>query len=57
MTSIPIKPALAEFRELALRGNLVPVCAELIADAETPVWNPAIKSTPHSLEFLVPVPE
>lgn len=37
MTSIPITPALAEFRELALRGNLVPVCAELIADAETPV--------------------
>ncbi len=26
-------------------------------DAETPVWNSAIKSTPHSLEFLVPVPE
>jgi anthranilate synthase component 1 len=37
MTSTPIKPALAEFRELASRGNLVPVCTELIADAETPV--------------------
>jgi anthranilate synthase component 1 len=30
-------PPLAEFRELAARGNLIPVFAELIADAETPV--------------------
>ena len=37
MTTIPIKPSLAEFRELAKQGNLVPVCTELIADAETPV--------------------
>ncbi|MDB6153867.1 MAG: Anthranilate synthase component 1, partial [Chthoniobacteraceae bacterium] len=37
MTSIPIKPSLAEFRELATQGNLVPICTELIADAETPV--------------------
>src|SRR3954469_4283011 len=37
MTPLPIKPSLAEFRELAARGNLIPVCAELIADAETPV--------------------
>jgi anthranilate synthase component 1 len=29
--------SLAEFRELAKRGNLIPVYAELIADAETPV--------------------
>lgn len=37
MTPIPIKPSLAEFRELAAHGNLIPVCTELIADAETPV--------------------
>ncbi len=30
-------PTLEEFRELATRGNLIPVFAELIADAETPV--------------------
>src|SRR6187549_718577 len=30
-------PSLAEFRELAARGNLIPVFAELIADAESPV--------------------
>ena len=30
-------PTPAEFRELAKRGNLVPVFTELIADAETPV--------------------
>jgi anthranilate synthase component I len=29
--------SLVEFRELAKRGNLIPVYAELIADAETPV--------------------
>jgi anthranilate synthase component 1 len=29
--------SLSEFRELAKRGNLIPVYAELIADAETPV--------------------
>src|SRR4030095_1143831 len=29
--------SLAEFRELAKRGNLIPVYADLIADAETPV--------------------
>jgi uncharacterized protein len=28
----------------------------LDADAETPVWNGAIESIPHSLEFLVPTP-
>ncbi|HET6406357.1 MAG TPA: chorismate-binding protein, partial [Chthoniobacteraceae bacterium] len=36
--------SLAEFRELAQRGNLIPVYAELIADAETPV------STFHKLD-------
>jgi anthranilate synthase component 1 len=30
-------PALSGFHELATRGNLIPVFAELIADAETPV--------------------
>jgi anthranilate synthase component 1 len=33
----PLTPTLAEFRELAKLGNLVPVSTELIADAETPV--------------------
>src|ERR1700748_1218356 len=33
----PLQPSLAEFRELAHRGNLIPVFAELIADAESPV--------------------
>src|SRR5947207_12266438 len=33
----PLKPSLAEFRELAQRGNLIPIFTELIADAETPV--------------------
>ena len=33
----PLQPTLAEFRELAARGNLIPVFAELIADAESPV--------------------
>ena len=37
MPSISLKPSLAEFRELAKQGNLIPVCTELIADAETPV--------------------
>jgi len=37
MTAIPIKPGRAEFRELAKRGNLIPVYTELVADAETPV--------------------
>ena len=35
MTPSPF--AVAEFRELAARGNLIPVFTELIADAETPV--------------------
>src|SRR5579872_3174656 len=33
----PLKPSLAEFRELAKRGNLIPIFTELIADAESPV--------------------
>ena len=33
----PLQPSLAEFRELARRGNTIPVHTELIADAESPV--------------------
>ena len=33
----PLTPSLAEFRELATRGNLIPVFTEIIADAESPV--------------------
>jgi anthranilate synthase component 1 len=33
----PLSPSLEEFRELAKRGNLIPIFAELIADAESPV--------------------
>ncbi|MEP6671721.1 MAG: anthranilate synthase component I [Chthoniobacter sp.] len=33
----PLKPSLDEFRELAHRGNLIPIFTELIADAESPV--------------------
>ena len=36
MTS-QVSPSLQEFRELARRGNVVPVFAEFIADGETPV--------------------
>ncbi|MEA3213236.1 MAG: anthranilate synthase component [Chthoniobacter sp.] len=35
--NLPIQPPLAGFRELAQRGNLIPVHTELIADAELPV--------------------
>ncbi|MHA3774339.1 anthranilate synthase component I [Verrucomicrobiota bacterium sgz303538] len=37
MTSIPLQPSLEAFRTLAKQGNLIPVYAEIIADAETPV--------------------
>ncbi len=37
MTSLHLEPALDEFRKLATQGNLIPVYAELVADAETPV--------------------
>ncbi len=33
----PLQPTLAEFRELAQRGNTIPIYTELIADAESPV--------------------
>ena len=36
--SIPaVKPSLEEFRKLAEQGNVVPVCAQLAADFETPI--------------------
>ena len=35
--TLTFTPDLAEFRELAMRGNLIPVHTELIADAESPV--------------------
>lgn len=35
--SVPIQPSPAEFRELAKRGNTIPIYTELIADAESPV--------------------
>ena len=37
MSALSLQPGPEEFRELAARGNLVPVHFELIADAETPV--------------------
>jgi anthranilate synthase component I len=32
-----VTPSLPEFRQLALRGNLIPLMAELVADSETPI--------------------
>ncbi len=37
MNPIPLKPSREEFRELAAKGNLIPVYTELIADCESPV--------------------
>src|ERR1041385_4420690 len=37
MITTPLNPSLDEFLELAAHGNVVPVFAEFIADAETPV--------------------
>jgi anthranilate synthase component 1 len=37
MTSLSLSPSLDEFKLLARQGNLIPVFADLIADAETPV--------------------
>jgi anthranilate synthase component 1 len=36
-TRLQITPSLDEFRELARKGNVIPVYAEFIADCETPV--------------------
>src|SRR5213080_1082839 len=32
-----LRPSLEEFRQLAHRGNLIPVAAEIVSDVETPV--------------------
>ena len=37
MSDLAISPSLPEFRTLAKRGNLIPLIADLVADAETPV--------------------
>jgi anthranilate synthase component 1 len=37
MTSLPLFPSRPEFKELATRGNLIPVYTEFVADYETPV--------------------
>ena len=37
MPSLDITPARDEFRELAKRGNLIPLIVDLVADVETPV--------------------
>jgi anthranilate synthase component 1 len=37
MITTPLNPSLEEFRRLAACGNVVPVFAEFVADAETPV--------------------
>ncbi len=37
MSRLPVKPNLAEFRDLAKLGNIVPVYAQLAADFETPL--------------------
>ena len=37
MSNESIQPSLDEFRELATRGNLVPVCRSILADFETPL--------------------
>jgi anthranilate synthase component 1 len=37
MITTPINPSLQEFVQLAKQGNVVPVFAELVADAETPI--------------------
>jgi anthranilate synthase component 1 len=37
MTSIPLTPSRLEFRDLAAKGNLIPVFTEFVADYETPI--------------------
>ena len=37
MLNLSLTPSLAEFRELAKRGNLIPVHTQMISDAESPV--------------------
>jgi anthranilate synthase component 1 len=37
MTSIPLFPSRSEFKELARKGNLIPIYTEFVADYETPI--------------------
>ncbi|MGH8099784.1 MAG: anthranilate synthase component I [Chthoniobacterales bacterium] len=37
MITTPLNPSLEDFLQLAARGNVVPIFAEFVADAETPV--------------------
>src|SRR6266481_1154412 len=37
MTSLPLTPSRLEFRDLAAKGNLIPIFTELVADYETPI--------------------
>ena len=37
MNPLPLTPSRSEFRDLAAKGNLIPVCTEFVADYETPI--------------------
>jgi anthranilate synthase component I len=37
MTSLPLFPSLPDFKELAEKGNLIPISTEFVADYETPI--------------------
>jgi anthranilate synthase component 1 len=37
MTSLPLFPSRPEFKELAAKGNLIPIYTEFVADYETPI--------------------
>ena len=37
MTSLPLFPSLPDFKELAEKGNLIPIFTEFVADYETPI--------------------
>src|ERR1700732_5481626 len=37
MTSLPLFPSRSEFKQLAEKGNLIPIYPEFVADYETPI--------------------
>jgi anthranilate synthase component 1 len=37
MTSLPLFPSRSEFKDLATKGNLIPIYTEFVADYETPI--------------------
>ena len=37
MTPLPLFPSRSEFKELAEKGNLIPICTEFVADYQTPI--------------------